>query len=80
MAKISLGVHKKASNMTVRDDIGMYPLNIEIYVRIIKYFFHLLELAEQGNEFINPIACRGGEGRGEFIPHHQNISCHSETT
>ena len=32
--------------------IGMYPLNIEIYVRIVKYCFHLLELAEQGNELI----------------------------
>ena len=41
MAKISLGVHKKASNMAVRGDIGMYPLNIEIYVRIVKYCFHL---------------------------------------
>ena len=52
MAKISLGVHKKASNMAVRRDIGMYPLNIEIYVRIVKYRFHLLELAEQGKELI----------------------------
>ena len=53
MTKISLDVHKKASNMAVRGDIGMYPLNIEIYVRIVKYCFHLLELAEQGNELIN---------------------------
>ena len=52
MAKISLGVHKKASNMAVRGDIGMYPLNIEIYAKIVKYCFHLLELAEQGNELI----------------------------
>ena len=28
MAKISLGVHKKASNMAVRGEIGMYPLYI----------------------------------------------------
>ena len=52
MAKISVGVHKKASNMAVRSDIGMYLLNIEIYVRIVKYCFHLLELVEQGNELI----------------------------
>ena len=38
--------------MAVRGDIGMYPLNIEIYVRIVKYCFHLLELVEQGNELI----------------------------
>ena len=41
MAKSSQGVHKKASNMAVKGDIGMYPLNIEIYVRIVKYCFHL---------------------------------------
>ena len=35
MAKVSLGVHKKASNMAVRGDIGMNPPNIEIYVRIV---------------------------------------------
>ena len=52
MTKNSLGVHKKASNMAVRGDIGMYPLNIEIYVRTVKYCFHLLEFAEQGNELI----------------------------
>ena len=34
MAKISQGVHKKASDMAVMGDIGMYPLNIEIYVRL----------------------------------------------
>ena len=49
MAKISLGVHKKASNMTVRGDIGMFTLNIEIYMRIVKYCFNLLELAKQEN-------------------------------
>ena len=53
MAKISLGVHEKASNMAVRGDTGMYPLNIEIYMRIVKYCFHLLKLAEQGNKLIN---------------------------
>ena len=29
-----------------------YPLNTEIYVRIVKYCFHLLDLVEQGNELI----------------------------
>ena len=38
--------------MAVRGDFGMYPLNIEIYVGIVKYCFHLLEVAEQGNEII----------------------------
>ena len=52
MAKISPGVHKKASNMAARGDIGIFPLSIEIYVRIVKYCFHLLELGKQGNELI----------------------------
>ena len=49
MAKISPGVHEKASNMAVRGDTGMYPLNIDIHVRIVKYRFHLFELVEQGS-------------------------------
>ena len=52
MANISLGVHKKASDMTVRGDIGMFPLSIEIYVRTVKYCFHLSELGKQGYELI----------------------------
>ena len=36
MAKISSCVHKKASNMAIRGDIGMFPLNIKIYVKIVK--------------------------------------------
>ena len=38
--------------MAVRGDIEMFPPNIEIYVRIVKYCFNLLELLEQGNELI----------------------------
>ena len=52
MAKISLGLHKKASNMVGRGDIGMLPLDIGIYVGMIKCCFHLLELEKQGNEII----------------------------
>ena len=49
---MSLGVHKKASNMAVRGDMGMFPLSIEIYVRSFKCCFHLLELGKQRNELI----------------------------
>ena len=38
--------------MAIKGNIEMYPLNIEIYVRIVKYCFHLLELTEQENELI----------------------------
>ena len=38
--------------MAVRGDTEMFPLSIEIYVRIVKYRFHLLELGKHGNELI----------------------------
>ena len=53
MAKIALNVHKRANNLSVRGEIGMYPLSIEIYKNMIKYFFHLIELAEKGNQNIS---------------------------
>ena len=53
MAKIALNVHNRANNLAVRAEIGMYPLSIEIYKHMIKYFLHLIELAEKGNEIIS---------------------------
>ena len=51
--KFALNVHTRANNLAVRGEIGMYPLSIEIYKNIIKYFFHLIELAEKGNQIIS---------------------------
>ena len=53
MAKSSLNVYKRANNSAVRGETGMYPLSIEIYKNMIKYFFHLIELAEKGNQIIS---------------------------
>ena len=50
MAKIALNVHKRANNLAVRCEIGMNPLSIEIYKYMIEYFFHLIELTEEGNQ------------------------------
>ena len=50
--KIALGVRKKSPNMAARGELGMFPLTIDIYARIVNYFFHLLELAGEGNEVI----------------------------
>ena len=44
LCKILLGVHSKSSNMAVRGDMGVYPLNVKIYERILKFYFHLLHL------------------------------------
>ena len=50
MAKIALNVRKRANNLAVRGEIGMYPLSIEMYKNMIKYIFRLIELAEKGNQ------------------------------
>ena len=42
--KIILGVCKKASDRGVQCELDMLPLNIGIYVRILKYYSHLIEL------------------------------------
>ena len=52
MGKIALGVHKKSPNVAVRGELGMFPLTIDIYVRMVNYLFHLLELAGEGNTVI----------------------------
>ena len=39
--------------MVVRGDTGMCPLDIEIYVRIVKYCFHLLQLVKRGMHHIS---------------------------
>ena len=50
--KIALGVHKKSVNMGVRGELGLFPLSIEIYTRMMKYLFHLGLLLKEGNPLI----------------------------
>ena len=38
--------------MAVRRELGLYPLNIDIYIRMIKYFLHLKDLVTKGNKVI----------------------------
>ena len=52
MTKIALGVHKKSNNMAARGELSLYPLNIDIYIRMIKYFLHLKDLVIKGNKVI----------------------------
>ena len=52
MAKIALGVHKKSNNMAVRGELGLYPLNIDIYIRMIKYFLRLKDIVVKENKVI----------------------------
>ena len=55
IGKIALGVHKTSPSMAVRGELVMYPLTTDIYARIVNYFFHLLELAGEGNTVIQSV-------------------------
>ena len=44
MCKYTLGIPKKSSNITAKGELGIYHLNNEISVRIIKFFFHLMRI------------------------------------
>ena len=46
-----LEVHSKASNHTVKGELGRFPLHLIIYTRIFKYFLRLLTL--QNNQILN---------------------------
>ena len=52
MAKIALTVHKKSCNLAVWGELGLFPLNISIYTRMISYLYHVLEMAKNGNGLI----------------------------
>ena len=47
--KIILGVHKKAANVAVRGELGLLPTNMEIYLKMIKYYLHIVDLVNNGN-------------------------------
>ena len=51
LCKHLLGVHSKASNFAVRGELRCYPINICLYTRLLKFFFHLIEIS-QGNPLI----------------------------
>ena len=65
MGKIALGVHKKSPNMAVRGEPGMFPLVIDIYARIVNYFFHLRFRCTQ------KVTQYGSKRRTWYVP-----SCH----
>ena len=52
MCKYTLGIPKKSSNIAAKGELGIYHLNIEVCIRIIKFFFPLLKLIKEGNKLI----------------------------
>ena len=52
ICKYTLGIPKKSSNIAAEGELGIYHLNIEVCMRIVKFFFHLLKLIKGGNKLI----------------------------
>ena len=53
MGKIALGVHKKSPSMAVRGELGMFPLTIDIYSRIVNYLFTYQSWLEKVTQLYN---------------------------
>ena len=49
-----LGVHKKASNIAVLSELGLYPLHIKIYESMFKYYHRLRDM-EFALKYKNPL-------------------------
>ena len=52
ICKYTLEIPKKSSNIAAKGELGIYHLNIEVCIRIVKFSFHLLKLIKGGNKFI----------------------------
>ena len=45
--KYMFRVHSRFSNDAVRGELGMHPLNVNIYKQIVKFYFHLIDISKQ---------------------------------
>ena len=52
MCKYTLGIPKKSRNIAAKGELGIYHLNIEVCVRIAKFFFHLLKRIKEDIKLI----------------------------
>ena len=52
LCNYTLGIPKKSSNIAAKWESGICHLNIEISVRIIKFFFHLMNITKGGNKLM----------------------------
>ena len=48
LCKYTLGIRKKSSNIAAKGELEIYHLNMEISIRIIKFFFHLMNIIKGG--------------------------------
>ena len=52
--KYLLGVNKKASNLAIREELGKYPLYIDLVVSMIKYWIRLNDTKNKLAAFKKP--------------------------
>ena len=44
---------KKSSSLAVKGELGVYLISINIYINIMKFFYHLGDLSRKGNYLIS---------------------------
>ena len=52
-ARYLLDVHKKSLSLAVKGELGVYPISTNIYINIIKFFYHLGDLSKKGSYLHN---------------------------
>ena len=52
ICKYTLGIPKKSNTIAAKGELGIYHFNTEVYIRIVKFFFHLSKLIKEGNKLI----------------------------
>ena len=53
LCRYILDAHKKSSSLAVKGDLGVYPISINIYINIMKFFYHLGDLSKKSNYLIS---------------------------
>ena len=53
LCRYILDVHKTSSSLAVKGEFGVYPISINIYINIMKFFHHLGDLSKKGNYLIS---------------------------
>ena len=53
LCRYILDVHKKFSSLAVKGELGVYPISINIYINIMKFFNHCGDLSKSGNYLIS---------------------------
>ena len=49
LCRYILDIHKKSSSLAVKGELVVCPISINIYINIMKFFYHLGDLSKKGN-------------------------------